>query len=332
MMKIKILCIPLLLLCLHSAQAATPFDYYPALFDTMIAGNYDAADEIALQIQAVFPGHPVSMLARAAVKGFRAADVTGSSDVNSVLSLLDSTAEVAEQYKENPHEDPATLSLVRGSALFGRGLILCRMGKLFKGVPDVIRARNEFGRVIELKPELYDAYLGRGAFRYIKVIFLGGIDPFHLVSSPQAAKADMMKAVDNGTFTHYLAMAALAWVVPKQEEFAFADSLCAVGLQRYPEARTFLWPLGFSKIAHEKWAEAEPVVLKLLGQYQQIPADNGYEQTFLYDWLTTCADSLGRPDDALNYAKAGVAVQRSERVNKERSDWVKRLEKRVKKG
>jgi hypothetical protein len=314
------------------AWAASPFDYYPALFDTMIAGDYNAADEIAGQIQANFPGHPVSLLARAAVKGFRAADVTGSSDIEPVLRLLDSTATVAEQYKENPAEDQALLSLVRGSALFGRGLILCRMGKIFKGVPDVVRARGEFGNVIDLRPDFYDAYLGRGAFRYIKVIFLGSLDPFHLVSSPQAAKADMMQAVDHGTFTHYLAMAALAWVCPKQEEFAFSDSLCLVGLQRYPDARTFLWPLGFSKMAHEQWAEAEPIALKLLAQYQQIPADNGYEQTFLYDWLTTCADELGRPDDALTYARAGLAVHRSDRVAKERGDYVKRLQKRVNKG
>jgi hypothetical protein len=312
--------------------AASPFDDYPALMDTLVAGDYGSANTIAAQIQSDYPGHPVALLALCAVRAFHAADVTGSSDINSVLSLLDSTAKTAEAYKARPGEDQAELSLVRGAALFGRGVILCRLGKLFKGVPEVFRARSEIGHVIDLKPDLYDAYLGRGAFRFVKVIFLSKFDPFHLVSSPEAAKSDLMMAVEHGKFGHYLGMATLAWVSPKQHEYAFADSLCEVGLQRFPRSRTFLWPLSFSKEAQHAWGDLERICLDLVEQYQKIPEDNGLELTWLYDRLTTAADSLGRPADALNYAKTGCATKRTDRTADLRSDEVRRLTARVKKG
>jgi hypothetical protein len=42
-----------------------------------------------------------------------------------------------------------------------------------------------------------------------------------------------------------------------------------------------------------------------------------------------CADSLGRPDDAIAYARAGLAVHRSEDAARRRKDKIEEMEKRI---
>jgi hypothetical protein len=237
----------------------------------------------------------------------------------------------AEAWKDHPGEDQADLSFIRGCALFGKGLILARQGKVFSGVPAVIKARSEFGHAIDLRPDFYEAYLGRGGFRFIKVIFLSKFDPFHLMSSATDARRDVDMAMTHGRFSHWLAVDLLAWLAPAQKDYRLADSLCTAGLERFPEARMFLWPRAFSKMDEHAYALAETTCLDLLHQYQKIPQDHGYEQLWLADWLVTCADHLGRPDDALAYAKAGLALPITPLVASGRKDQLRRLRERVKK-
>ena len=315
-------------LCLP-AFAASPFDQYSILVDTLFRGDYAAANSIAAHIEADYPGDPAAVLARVGVQAFRAVDVTGSSEDLNVLAMLDSVAKAAGAWKSHSGADTASLEFIRGGALFAKGLILSRQGKVFTGVPLVIKARNAFGRVIEMKPDFYDAYLGRGAYRFIKFIFLSKIDPFGIFASAEDARHDVNLAIEHGMFSHWLAIDLLAWIAPSWKDYKLADSLCNVGLERFPQARAFLWPLSFSLMDEHNYAKAEPVCLELLHQYQQIPDDHGFDQLWLYDWLVICADGLGRHDDALAYAKAGIAVPHTPFVAKQRKGQLKRLRERV---
>ena len=311
------------------AFADSPFDPYSKLIDALCRSDYAAGDSIAEQIEQNYPGHPAAMLARVSVAAYRAVDITGGSEDTNVMGMLDSVARTAEEWKNKDGENEAELSFIRGCALFGQGLILSRQGKVLQGVPLVIKARGEFGQVIDLQPDFYDAYLGRGAFRFVKVVFLSKFDPFHLITDEGLARKDVDVAMTGARFSHWLAVDLLAWLGPSRHEYHLADSLCAVGLEHFPEARTFLWPLCFSLMDQHDYAKAEPVCLDLLHQYQQIPEDHGFEQLWLYDWLVKCADGLNRPDDAAAYAKSGLAVQHTKFVAEQRKDQLKRLRERV---
>jgi hypothetical protein len=327
-MRILYLSILLLAFCLPS-HASMTFETLSPLLDTLCRGDYVAANNMVAQIESNSPGSAIAMLARACARGFRAVDITGGSVNVNVLDLLDSCADAASEMKDDPSQDQAEVSLIRGAALFARGLILCRQGKVLTGVPAVIRARSEFGNAIELNPQLYDAYLGRGAFRYIKVIFLGSIDPFHVMSSEQDARTDLMLAATNGKAGRWLAMDALAWLAPRQHQLDLADSLCTVGLARFPHTRTFLWPLLFLQEARGQWADLEKTALEMLEQYKQIPDDHGFEQIHLYGYLMTAADNLNRPQDAVAYAQAGLDVTRTPWVEKQWKDNLKKFRNRV---
>jgi hypothetical protein len=327
-MRIFLLCSLFSVLC-SPVFAITHFETIGPLLDTLCQGDYVAANQMVSQIESDNPGQPIAMLARACAKGFRAVDITGGSVNVNVLGLLDSCADAADKLKDDPSEDQAEVSLVRGAALFVRGLILCRQGKVFTGVPAVVRARSEFGNAIEQNSQLYDAYLGRGAFRYIKVIFLSGIDPFHIMSSEVDARTDLMLAATNGKAGRWLAMDALAWLAPRQHQLELADSLCTVGLARFPHTRTFLWPLLFLQEARGQWADLEKTALEMLEQYKQIPDDNGFEQLHLYGYLVTAADNQNHPQDAVAYAQAGLDTHRSKWVEGQWKDNLKRFRQRV---
>jgi hypothetical protein len=314
-----------------SALAASPFDYYSSLIDTLCRTDYAAAETLAAHVEAEYPGDPAAMLARVGVKAFYAVDVTGGSEDIDVLSMLDSVVQRADAWRERPDADLVSLEFVRATALFARGLILSRQGKVLTGVPLVIKAKNGFGRVIEMEPTFYDAYLGRGAYRFIKFIFLSKIDLFGILGGPEEARRDVDLAIEHGTFSHWMAIDLLAWLAPSWKGYELADSLSAVGLERFPDSRIFYWPLAYSLMDAHGYARAEQVCLALLHQYQKIPADHGFEQLWLYDWLVKCADGQNHPEDAVSYAKAGLGVTYTKFVYEQRKDQLKRLRERVRK-
>lgn len=317
-----------MLCCIGSAQA-NPLAYYPALMDTLLAGCYPAADSIVGIIRSEVPGHPAALYAEAAVLYSAMIDLEDTLGRSRFMELTEQCIRDTKRRIKAGDGSPEILHYLRGSALSSRGIILHREGRTLSAVRLLMRSRDEFSRAIEYDPAFYDAYLGRGAYRFMAARHASLIHWLGVVPSRESGLRDIRLAADSSRFSRYSALSALVWFCIEDGDLAEAERIYLTGLNRFPDCRAFLWP----KLAVEKrrgdWANAERTALNLLNQYLTLPASNGYDVTNLYVNLVEIADAMNDPARAVRYAQAGIDAPRTEYAEARSQDKLERLKQRL---
>lgn len=308
---------------------ASSLDRYPALMDTLMAGDYAAANQICSLIEVDHPGHPAAIYGQACVLYAHVSDFEDSTGRARFFSLCDSCFRVCDSMKDVGADERATLSYLRGGALSAKALMAHREGGTLRGLRLLMKARREFQKAIDADSTFYDAYLGRGAYRYGAATNASLISWLPWMPSAESGWRDLWLAADSSRFSKYSALSALVWFVIQKQDYALADSICNVGLARFPECRNFMWPRLAVRMKQKQWRPAEDAAKNLLAQYLSHPDNNGYDATGLYVTLMTCADSLGRPEVAIQYAQAGLTTFRKPDVAARRKEKLKLLEERL---
>lgn len=304
-------------------------EHYGALMDTLVAGHYAAADSICARISAAHDGHPASLYARGTVLYTRLIDSEDSAGRAEFFELADSCARLCAEWREAHREDISLLAYIRGNALSSAGIILMRAGKPVAGLRKLLAARHEFDAAIEADPQFYDAYLGRGTYRCAVAQHASVLGVLPFMPDLESGLRDLRLAADSSHWSRWAALNALVWFTLDEREYDLADSLCDVGLARFPDSRAFLQPKLAVYVRQDHWAEAEETGLRLLNEYLADPDNNGYETTTLYWRLMVCADELARPEDAESYARSGLAVRRTADVERRRKEKVEAMRERL---
>jgi hypothetical protein len=315
---------------LYFTAHAGPLSRYPALMDTLLGSHYAEAGQICEAVTAENPGHPAAFYAKACLLYSRYCDFEDTTGRSEFLSLVTSCVHACDSLLNNAssHRERAELSYLRGSALSIHGLTLEKDGNLFRAVQLLMSAGRWFDRAIESDSTFYDAYLGRGAYRYTvatKASFLGWL-PF--IPDKSSGWSDLWLAVDSSTVSRDFALSSMVWLI-MDTDLELADSICAKELERYPNSRIFLWPRLAIEKRREEWQAASKTARQLLNQYLSLPENNGYDVTGLYATLMTCADDLGHPQAAKEYAQKGLEAKRTPYAEKRRNETLRKLQKRL---
>jgi tetratricopeptide (TPR) repeat protein len=314
---------------LPQVQASGPTEQFSVLMDTLLAGCYVAADSMSSRISEEYPGHPAALYAQQTVLYTRLLDSEDSTGRAEFLKLADSCARLCAEWRDAGREQPSLLAYLRGSALSSAGLLLMHTGGLIPGLQKLLAARHEFDAAIESDPHFYDAYLGRGTYRCAVAQHASVLGALPFMPDFESGLRDLWLAADSSRWSRWVALNALAWFVLNERDYDLADSICDVGLARFPGTRAFLQPKLAVYARQDHWAEAEEIGLRLLTVHLANPQNNGYELTTLYWRLMVCADSLGRPEDAEGYARSGLAVRRTADVERRRSKKTEAMRERV---
>lgn len=309
-------------------MAGSPLDAFPALMDTLIGGHYVPAEALCDSISRLYPAAPASIYARIAVLYARMIDYEDSSGWGEFQVLVDSCITACSQRSPNPAQR-VTRHFIKGSAHSAHGLILVRGGSVIRGLRMLMKARGEFDAAIELDPQFYDAYVGRGAYRYAVAQYASLLRWLPFVPSKQSGLEDLWTGVRLSRFSTFSALSSMVWLIMDDGDYVLADSICRAGLERFPNSRPFLWPLLSLNVRQANWTEAERIAAVLLAQYLDLPGNNGYETTGLYARLMQCADALGRPADAVAYAEQGLAAFRTPDAERRRADKLAAFRQRV---
>jgi tetratricopeptide (TPR) repeat protein len=329
-MRSAIALIILLLLVLPEfSVAGGPVDLYPALMDTLVGGHFGAADTIAAEIARSFPGHPGSIYAWAALRYAHMLDQEDTVGRAEFLALTDSCVHVCDRLLKGSSHPRAELWFLKGSALSSRAMLFFHEGRALPALRSVIAAKGSFDEAIAADSAFYDAYLGRGAYRYGVARYADLVSWLPFIPSLESGWQDLWLAVQKSRFSRFSALTAIVWFVIEDQNYALADSICRAGLERFPNSRNFLWPRLAMAERRGQWAEADTVARQLLEQYLRRPDNNGYETTGLYWRLMLCADSTGRPRDAVEWARAGLSAYRSEYVQQRRTEKIRAFQRRL---
>lgn len=291
---------------------------------------YEAAESICAELDSVWPGHPAVNYAQASVIYAQLCDFEDTSGTTTLEKEAEQCLAACETWSQSaPDSAEAEREFLMGAAYSVSGLTRHRQGKTVDGIRRLMTSRSHFDRAIEVDPEFYDAYVGRGAYRYAAAQNLGFLRWLPGVPSKKQGWADLTLGLERSKFSRFAALSSMVWLVIQDGKFELADSMVKAGLERFPNSRTFLMPkLALEKKA-EQWNSARETARELLSQYLQLEDQNGYEVIGLYRTLTDCSDMLGETNAALNYARAGLAAAATPYALERRKDTLRALRTRL---
>ncbi len=307
-----------------------PLDRYETLFDTLMTHDYAIADVMCDSLGLAWPGNPAVHYANASVIYAQLCDFEDTTGTAELESEVEKCLTACVQWEQrSPDSAEAVREYLIGAAYSVSGLTRHRQGKTVDGIRRLMASRSHFDRVIEVDPEFYDAYVGRGAYRYAAAQNLGFLRWLPGVPSKKQGWADLTLGLERAKFSRYAALSSMVWLVIQDENYELADSMVRAGLERFPNSRTFLMP----KLALEKrtaqWKNARETALELLKQYKQLEFQNGYEVIGLYRTLMDCSDMLGETEAAQSYARAGLNATATPYALERRKDTLKALRARL---
>jgi tetratricopeptide (TPR) repeat protein len=308
-----------------------PLQTYPMLMDTLMTGDYTAAENLCDQMAVELSDHPAVYYAKSTTLYSKFFDLEDTTGRGRFFELVDSCLASCRNYigtSSEPHE-LAILYYLKGSALSIKGLTYRQTGQTLNVIRLLMESHSAFDKAIKLDPEFFDAYLGRGAYRYSVASEASSLTWLPFMPSKQSGLEDMWLAVHKSRFSGFPALSAMVWFAIEENQFDLADSICTAGLARYPDARGFLWPRLSIQKKQGRFAGAAETAQCLLDQYLSIEGCNGYDATGLYATLSACADSLGNPELAREYAQRGLEVRRSPYAEERRAGTLESLRNRI---
>jgi tetratricopeptide (TPR) repeat protein len=195
----------------------------------------------------------------------------------SFLALLDSTKIFAERKLQYcGKQDSALCYLYLGHMQAYRSLYEARFGSNLSALDHGLKAKGEYHKGLEADSGLYDLYLGLGSYHYwksIKARILTWTGIFR--NDRERGIAEIYWAIDSSFFSRESARSALIWILINEERYDDAIALADSIYRRYPEGKTFLWPLGEAYYKKGQYNEAENIYIKLFDILKSEP-DNYY--------------------------------------------------------
>lgn len=313
------------------AWATNPFELFPNLIDTLLAGDQAAASVITDDIIERNSGYPVVHYVKAVIIYQRMIDEEDTTGQAEFFQVTDSCVSHCDLLLENQPDVDMGLWYLKGSALSAAGVTLLRNGETIRGARKLLAAKSCFDDVISADPAFYDAYLGRGTYRCAVAQKASGLGFLPFIPDFHDGLNDLKLAADSSRWSRWTALNAIAWFAIDDDNFFLADSVCRIGLARFPNSRAFLWPTLALSVRRNQWLAAEQTALRLLDLSLTQPG-NGYELTTLYWRLMVCADRLGRMDDAVTYAQKGIAVTRTPETERRRREKIDAMQVRLNAG
>ncbi|MBU1707645.1 hypothetical protein KKB28_07000 [bacterium] len=312
--------------------ALHPIDTFPALYDTLTGSYYEAAWEIQEALERDFPDDPAVLFARAIILYTAMVDFEDTTGEGEFFSCCDKATLCYEKQIDTIEKDKRVwLEFVQGSFHATRGFYLGRRGDFWSAMKQLTRAKAYFSRVLEADPTFYDAYMGRGTYRFGIAQHAGVLSNLPFLPSRRAAYTDLTLAIDSSKFSRYAAMSALAWFLIEERNYTEAESLIAKGLARFPNARSFLWPLIALQFRTGRYRECIASSKELMNQYLVSPRNNGYDVVGLYKRMVEVAMELGDDEAVVRYCREGLAAFMTDDARQRRSKDLQRLEKWQKK-
>lgn len=225
------------------AQAMTPEQEQTVErgLDALYRSDYDGAERIFEEPMRKRPDDPVLSLGYAAVQWWRMESdfaLPGSSDEQKFLAAAKQAVDVAKQAERG--KDKAQAYLCLGAAYGLKGRWEASQRHWVAAYLDGRRAYRDEQKAIKLDGQLYDAYLGIGAFDYYVATLSRFIRAFSFAAdggNKAKGLAELQLAAERGHFSSVgakMLLVGIYWTFEKkpQEAWKILDELH----QRYPES------------------------------------------------------------------------------------------------
>ncbi len=204
------------------------------------------------------PEDPAGYLFRAAGLMADMADREENAHPDRFHELLDKTDSLTLGILDTCDSGTAAwMHLLRGHTEAYRSLWESRFGSFLTAVGKGFAANGEYESGLEYDRALTDLYAGIGSYHYWKSAKAGLLRLVGVFKNEkEKGIVELRKAAAGSLLHRELAQSALIWIWLDKQEYDSASVLASQFVRRYPEGKTFLWPLAQAFFRGGQYVEA----------------------------------------------------------------------------
>jgi hypothetical protein len=190
----------------------------------------------------------------------------------------------------------AWMHLWRGHARAYHSLYESKFGSFLSALKLGLSTIEEYEAGLRADGPLYDLYMGIGSYHYWKSAKAGLLRWLGIFSNEKnKGIAELRLAADSSLMHRELSRSALIWIWLDQREYDSAAALAEEFARRYPDGKTFLWPLAQARFRQTKYEQAAEVFLRIRSKLEDSPGN--YHNLVECDYyLAQCYSWLSDPD------------------------------------
>ncbi len=290
-----------LLLFLFSALTPEAEGWLSKGIEASHVEDYTAARNAYAQAKKLCPDDPAPYFLDAALTFIYMSDFVTDSLEGYFDAQLGKTEQLARRGIEDEGENARDLFFLGSVQIFR----MTRHGwkrNYLAAFSAALNALNPLMRAVELDPELYDAYLAKGAYDYFSGRVNRYIPGMKASATVERGIYEIRLVYEKGTYFRASAGQALSFILKEEGRASEALAVSRELVNKYPKARTFRWGLGDLYLALGMWSEARDLYGKLMGDvywYQPKCYTNIYQTKLC---LARAYAGLGEIEKAKSYA------------------------------
>ena len=149
----------------------------------------------------------------------------------------------------------------------------------------------------------FDIYAGLGSFHYWKSAKAGFLRWLGIFRNDKAKGiAELKRAAEESLISGEAARNSLIWVYFDSRKFDSAEALVRQAMTRYPEGKSFLWPLAQSFYDREQYQNAIEIYQEIRARIMAQPG-NYYNFIECDYYIAICHDRLDEEAKAIEAAR-----------------------------
>jgi tetratricopeptide (TPR) repeat protein len=229
-----------------------------AIFHTVIQQYDDALALIDVVIK-IAPEEPSGYFFRAAVLQARMMDYEDyTKDEKTFFDATGACRKLAQRKLKERREE-AWAHFFFGSALGYEAFLIGKKKKYFEAFRYGWQSIQHLETALKLEPQLYDAYLGIGTYKYYRSKMSKSFSWLPFIKDEREAGIRMIRqAIAKGRYSRTAAINGLGWILMDENRPEEAAAVIDSALAIYPNSRFFLWGAGEAafRIKHYERAAA----------------------------------------------------------------------------
>ena len=251
-----------------SGQAAKIESLVQQAISLAIEQKYDKALGRADSVVKLAPEEPIGYFFQAAVLQARMLDYGMLDDEKAFFSATGISRKLAEKKLRQNVKD-AWAHFFLGSALGYEAFFLGKKKRYFEAFRTGWQSIQHLEAALKHDPELYDAYLGIGTYKYYRSKMSKSLAWLPFVDDERAEGIRMIRqAMANGRYSRSAAINGLSWVLMDEERSQEALALVDSALAIYPDSRFFLWAAAAAAYRVERYDQAAAYYSQILRSLQ----------------------------------------------------------------
>jgi tetratricopeptide (TPR) repeat protein len=226
--------------------------------------------------------------------------------------------------------------LILGNTYGAKAVYDAKQGKWWSGLNNGLYAKSALKEAIKHDPEVYDAYVGLGAYHFWASAMTKALWwlPF-IGDHRQKGISEMRLAYEKSIFSQSAAASGLIWIYIEEKKFDQAISLAQKMQSKYQQGKSFLWALAQAYYEKKDWHSAllkyQELLERLESNHTSENPGQSYNLIECRFYIANCLFSMGRYEKCISLCQEILDLPLDTDTQKRQKDKLKKTQELLEK-